>query len=89
MSEHILQTVIDDTFRIISTSRENCAPKLNPREIGIITSISEGIVTISGLPGVGFEELLKFPNNLFGIAFNVDETEIGVILLGENSQLNV
>ena len=38
---------------------------------------------MSGLPGVGFEELVKFPGDVFGIAFNVDEDEIGVVLLGE------
>ena len=35
------------------------------------------------MPSVGFEELLKFPGGVFGIAFNVDEDEIGVVLLGE------
>ena len=53
-----------------------------------MTSVSSGIVKVSGLPSVGFEELLKFPGNLYGIAFNIDEHEIGVILLGDDSQLN-
>ncbi len=51
----------------------------------MVTSVSTGIVKVSGLPGVGFEELLKFPNDLFGIAYNIDEDEIGVILLGKDS----
>ena len=38
---------------------------------------------MSGLPGVGFEELVTFPGGVFGIAFNVDEDEIGVVLLGD------
>ena len=58
-----------------------------PREIGIVTSVSTGIVKVSGLPNVGFEELLRFPNGLFGIAYNIDEDEIGVILLGKDSLL--
>ncbi|CAN5127986.1 alternate F1F0 ATPase, F1 subunit alpha [soil metagenome] len=58
-----------------------------PREIGIVTSVSTGIVKVSGLPNVGFEELLQFPNGLFGIAYNIDEDEIGVILLGKDSLL--
>ncbi len=60
-----------------------------PREIGIVTSVSTGIVKVSGLPNVGFEELLQFPNGLFGIAYNIDESEIGVILLGKDSLLTV
>ena len=51
--------------------------------MGTITSVSTGIAQVSGLPGVGFEELVEFPGGVFGIAFNVDEDEIGVVLLGE------
>ena len=63
--------------------REAFTPQLTPREVGTITSVSTGIAKVSGLPGVGFEELVKFPGGVFGIAFNVDEDEIGVVLLGE------
>jgi F-type H+-transporting ATPase subunit alpha len=51
--------------------------------VGTITSVSTGIAKVSGLPGVGFDELVTFPGDVFGIAFNVDEDEIGVVLLGE------
>ncbi|RXG11646.1 F-type H+-transporting ATPase subunit alpha [Leeuwenhoekiella aestuarii] len=63
---------------------ENFKFPLTPREIGTVTSVSTGIATVSGLPNVGFEELLKFKNGLFGIAYNLDEDEIGVILLGKD-----
>ncbi|MEO6932328.1 MAG: alternate F1F0 ATPase, F1 subunit alpha [Chitinophagaceae bacterium] len=70
---------------------EECVKKyvfpFAPREIGIVTSVSAGIVKVSGLPNVGFEELLQFPNGLFGIAYNIDADEIGVILLGKDSLL--
>jgi len=39
------------------------------------------------LPGVGFEELVTFPGDVLGIAFNVDEDEIGVVLLGAYQDL--
>ena len=58
------------------------------REVGRVTKVSMGIAMISGLPGVGFEELVRFPGGLFGIAFNVDENEVGVILLGEYEDLH-
>ena len=64
-------------------AREAFTPQLAPREVGTITSVSTGIARVSGLPGVGFEELVKFPGGVFGIAFNVDEDEIGVVLLGD------
>jgi F-type H+-transporting ATPase subunit alpha len=67
----------------ISQARKAFAPQLNSREVGTITSVATGIAKVSGLPGVGFEELVKFPGDVFGIAFNVDEDEIGVVLLGD------
>jgi F-type H+-transporting ATPase subunit alpha len=51
--------------------------------VGTITSVATGIAKVSGLPGVGFDELVTFPGDVLGIAFNVDADEIGVVLLGE------
>jgi len=84
-----LNTTINGLFDHIREGRENYKPDLKPREIGVVTSLSEGIVRISGLPGAGFEELLKFSDELYGIAYNIDQDEIGVILLGEDSNLDV
>jgi F-type H+-transporting ATPase subunit alpha len=69
-------------------AREAFAPQLTPREVGAITSVSTGIATVDGLPGVGFEELVKFRGGVFGIAFNVDADEVGVVLLGDCSDLH-
>ena len=82
-----LQDVFDGTFADIGQVRETFAPQLALRESGTITSIATGIAKVAGLPGVGFEEVLKFAGDLYGIAFNVDENEIGVVLLGDYSQL--
>jgi len=78
-----LDGVVDQVFAALSTSRENFAPQLLLREVGTVTSVLTGIATVDGLPNVGYEELLKFPGNVYGIAFNIDESEIGVILLGD------
>ncbi len=83
-----LQNVFDSTFAGISQVREAFTPQLTLREVGTITSIATGIAKVSGLPGVGFEEVLRFPDDLYGIAFNVDEAEIGVVLLGDYWQLH-
>jgi F-type H+-transporting ATPase subunit alpha len=78
-----LQAVFDQAFAGISQAREGHIAQLKPREVGAITSIATGIAKVSGLPGVGFEEVLKFPGDLYGIAFNVDADEIGAVLLGD------
>jgi F-type H+-transporting ATPase subunit alpha len=83
-----LQAVFDRTFAGIGQARASFTPRLVSHEVGIITSVSTGIAKVSGLPSVGFEELVEFPGDVFGIAFNVDEDEIGVVLLGEYSHLH-
>jgi F-type H+/Na+-transporting ATPase subunit alpha len=83
-----LQSVFDRTFAGINQVREDFTPKLTPREVGTITSVATGIAKVSGLPGVGFDELVRFPGDALGIAFNVDEEEIGVVLLGECRHLH-
>jgi F-type H+-transporting ATPase subunit alpha len=83
-----LQDVFDRTFANIAQVREAHAPQLHAREIGIVTSLSTGIARVAGLPGVCYEEVVKFPGELYGIAFNVDEDEIGVVLLGDYWQLH-
>jgi F-type H+-transporting ATPase subunit alpha len=78
-----LQKVFDNAFTEISQVREGFSTQLKAKEIGVITSIDTGIAKVSGLFSVGFEELVRFPGDVLGIAFNVDEDEIGVVLLGE------
>ncbi|MEZ5388097.1 MAG: alternate F1F0 ATPase, F1 subunit alpha [Prosthecobacter sp.] len=78
-----LRSALDQAFGGLTRSREQFQPRLEPREVGTITTVSTGIAKVSGLPGVGFEELIKFPGDLYGMAFNLDEEEVGVVLLGE------
>jgi F-type H+-transporting ATPase subunit alpha len=83
-----LRDAFDSAFAGVTHVREAFTPQLKPREVGTITSIATGIAKISGLPGVGFEEVLKFHGDFYGIAFNVDADEIGAVLLGDYWQLH-
>ncbi len=83
-----LEQVFDRAFSGVSEAREKLSPQLIPHEVGTIINVATGIAKVSGLPNVGFEELLQFPGGAFGIAFNVDEDEIGVVLLGDYSHLH-
>ncbi|MEJ2004942.1 MAG: F0F1 ATP synthase subunit alpha, partial [Cyclobacteriaceae bacterium] len=82
-------SAVEKTLKNLARERDTYSYPLKVKETGYVTSVSSGVVKVSGLPNVGFEELLKFKGELFGIAFNVDENEIGAILLGEDTQLNV
>ena len=83
-----LQNMFDQVFAGITKAETAFIPALRAQEVGTIISVATGIVKVSGLPGVGYDELLLFPNNVLGIAFNIDEDEIGVVLLGDYSNLH-
>jgi len=55
------------------------------REIGRVLHVADGIAGISGLPGARAREILAFPNGVTGMAFNIDEDEIGCVLLGDDT----
>ncbi len=78
-----LVSAFDRAFTNLREKREEFSPRLTPREVGTITNVSTGIAKVAGLRGVGFEELIEFSGGVFGLAFNVDKDEIGVVLLGE------
>ncbi len=82
-----LNTILNNTFETISRARQGYDFSIAPREVGYVKSVSSGVVRISGLPGAGYKELLKFPSGLSGIAYNIDPNEIGVIVLGDYSKL--
>jgi F-type H+-transporting ATPase subunit alpha len=88
MAPENLHTLFNNTFAGMSRARGDFAPGLIPHETGRITNISTGIARVSGLPRVGFEEVLIFPGDVRGIAFNIDEDDIGVVLLGDYWKLH-
>ena len=83
MHDPNLQTTLDAAFQCIREAREAFTPSLQAREIGHVSNVATGIARVTGLPNVGFEELVKFPGDLYGIAFDLGETDIGVVLLGD------
>ena len=83
-----LQKTFEETLRSIDEAREKCHQDLCPREVGRIISVSPGVVRAVGLPRVGFLELVLLGENLFGMVFNLDEDEVGIIPLGDCSLLH-
>ncbi|MGO4689277.1 F0F1 ATP synthase subunit alpha [Glaciibacter sp. 2TAF33] len=57
--------------------------KASTTEVGYVTTAGDGIAHVEGLPGVMANELIKFSDGTLGLAQNLDEDEIGVIVLGE------
>lgn len=59
--------------------------KASTTEVGHVVDASDGIAHVEGLPGVMANELIRFADGTLGLAQNLDEDEIGVIVLGEFS----
>ncbi len=56
-------------------------------EVGTITDTADGIAHVSGLPGAMANELLQFADGVLGVALNLDEDEIGAVILGDYESL--
>ena len=83
-----LRTGFERAFAALREGREAFEPRLAPYEVGTVVNVSTGIARVTGLPGVGFEELLTLRAGVPGIAFNVDEEEVGVVVLGDYWQVH-
>jgi F-type H+-transporting ATPase subunit alpha len=57
--------------------------KATTTEVGYVTDAGDGIAHVEGLPGVMANELIRFADGTLGLAQNLDEDEIGVVVLGE------
>ncbi|MBK8989107.1 MAG: alternate F1F0 ATPase, F1 subunit alpha [Chloroflexi bacterium] len=82
-----LHALLDETFVAFAQAQDQVRPRLYAQEVGHVTYVGSGIARIQGLMGVQAEELIRFPGGLTGMAFNLDETEVGVILLGDSQYL--
>ncbi|MDZ4160200.1 MAG: F0F1 ATP synthase subunit alpha, partial [Anaerolineaceae bacterium] len=82
-----LSSVLDESFDAFEHLVEEHHPSLESHEIGTVEYIGFGIARVSGLSGVQSEEIIQFPGNLVGMAFNLDHHSVGVILLGKSDHL--
>lgn len=78
-----LEGILELAFTDLGQASKDFRMQLSPREVGTIIHNANGVATVSGLPNVGYDELVCFRDGLLGIAFNVDEDAVGVILLGD------
>jgi F-type H+-transporting ATPase subunit alpha len=83
----LLNTVLEQSLKIIDTVVRDNSPQLEAQEIGIVKAVGDGIARVEGLPGVQVDEVVTFPQNLTGMAFNLDKEEVGIILLGHSENL--
>ena len=74
----------DEITKIIQQQIEGADSGVDIREVGTVTSVGDGIARVYGLDRVMSNELLEFPRGVFGLALNLEEENVGVVLLGES-----
>lgn len=63
-------------------------PKMEVRNVGTVIETGDGIAQVDGLAGVQSQELVEFSNGVMGIAFNLEEKRVGVIIVGDYSTVS-
>lgn len=81
---HIQPSEISD---IIRSRIEQFDIKPEIRTEGTVVNVKDGIVRVYGLSDVMYGEMIEFPENTFGLAFNLERDSVGVIVLGEYDHL--
>src|SRR5499427_5588079 len=75
----------DEISRLLREEIENYDQAVNVAETGSVISVGDGIARIYGLENVMAGELIEFKGGVSGIALNLEEDQVGAVLLGESS----
>jgi F-type H+-transporting ATPase subunit alpha len=85
-------TTIEETALHLSRIIEKTEPRLSIEEVtdtGRVLQVGDGVAIVSGLRGVGSQEVVRFPRGVYGIAFNLLQGTVGCLLLGPEEEIEV
>src|SRR6187551_2511599 len=77
----------DEISKIIREQIEGYRAGIDVSEVGTVISVGDGIARVHGLERVMAGELLAFPHDVMGLALNLEESQVGVVLLGEYTEI--
>ena len=77
----------DEISKILREQIANYEQTVSVDEVGSVISVGDGIARVFGLEKAMYGEMLAFPHDVFGIALNLEEEEVGAVLLGESAEL--
>src|SRR3979409_1996112 len=81
------QIKADEITQLLREQIQNYDSEMHVDEVGTIISLGDGIARIHGLEKVMSGELIEFPHGVSGIAMNLDEDQVGSVLLGDYTQI--
>ncbi|HLG29233.1 MAG TPA: F0F1 ATP synthase subunit alpha, partial [Candidatus Brocadiales bacterium] len=74
----------EELSNIIQKYMDKYEAGITVEEVGEVLKVGDGIARVSGLPNAMSGEMLEFPHGIYGITFNLEEDNVGVVLLGED-----
>ena len=77
----------DEIASVIQQEIEQFASQIDVRDVGRVLEVGDGIARVYGLSGVMAQEMVEFPNGTIGLAFNLEENSVGIIILGDYLQI--
>src|SRR5437016_3012545 len=77
----IMSSILEE----IETKIEGLKTSTTKSNVGVVRETGDGVARIEGLSDVMLNEMIEFPNGVFGLALNLEETEVGAILMGDNT----
>ena len=73
--------------QLIKAQIQNIDQDLEMNESGTVLSIGDGIATVYGLRNAMMSELLLFPHDVYGMVMNLEDEQVGVVLMGDNNDI--
>src|SRR3954449_2269336 len=73
----------DEIASVIQQEVEQFSSQIDVREVGRVLEVGDGIARVYGLSGVMAQEMVEFSNGTIGLAFNLEENSVGIIILGD------
>src|SRR3979411_3559988 len=77
------QIKADEITELLRQQIENFEQRIQVDEVGTVISLGDGIARVHGLDKVVAGELIEFPHGVAGLAMNLDEDQVGAVLLGD------
>src|SRR5512141_1775338 len=78
---------IESLIKDLTSQINAFKPQVEAVDVGEVLEVGDGIARVSGLANVQLNELVEFPNGVLGVAFNLEEDRVGVIILGEYAEI--
>ena len=77
----------DEIAGILKQQIQSARTQMREDEVGTVIDVGDSVARVYGLTAVELNELVQFPNGIYGIAFNLEEDNVGVVVVGSDAEI--